>query len=55
MSLSAHLPGSHMVSLEQLTSTNFDLRYVNAWTTSVGGEIEQFWIYLQNLAKLHIE
>ncbi len=36
-------------------SINFDLTYISEWTKSVGGEIEQFWIYLQTLAKLHTE
>lgn len=36
-------------------SENFDFNYINEWTTAVGGEIEQFWVYLQHLSKLHLE
>ena len=34
-------------------SQNFDMDYITEWTRTAGGELESFWIYLQNLTDLH--
>lgn len=36
-------------------SQNFDFSYITQWIVTSGREVESFWIYLQNLVKLHTE
>lgn len=36
-------------------SQNFDFSYITQWTVAFDREVESFWLYLQNLANLHIK
>jgi len=35
--------------------TAFDIEYINRWVTQLGKEVEDFWLFLQELSKLQVD